>query len=242
MRTTRIYLDNSITTGETLALSASASNHLVRVLRCKKDSAVTVFNGEGGEFSATLLNEDPKAASVIINSFVDINRESPLQIRLIQGVSRSEHMDTTIQKATELGVSEIVPVICERSANIKRERASKKYERWNQIAISACEQSGRNLLPAIHQATTFDKAINEASTDIRLVLDPTAAKGINDIKPDITTICILSGPEGGLSEQEIKTASDAGYYRIKFGPRILRTETAAPAVISALQTLWGDMG
>ena len=242
MRTTRIYLDNSITTGETLALSASASNHLVRVLRCKKDSAVTVFNGEGGEFSATLLNEDPKAASVIINSFVDINRESPLQIRLIQGVSRSEHMDTTIQKATELGVSEIVPVICERSANIKRERASKKYERWNQIAISACEQSGRNLLPAIHQATTFEKAINEVSTDTRLVLDPAAAKGINDIKPDITSICIISGSEGGLSEQEIKTASDAGYYRIKFGPRILRTETAAPAVISALQTLWGDMG
>ena len=97
MRTTRIYLDNRITTGETLALSTSASNHLVRVLRCKKDSAVTVFNGEGGEFSATLLNDNPKAASVIIKSFVDINRESHLQIRLIQGVSRSEHMDTTIQ-------------------------------------------------------------------------------------------------------------------------------------------------
>ena len=192
MRTTRIYLDNRITTGETLALSTSASNHLVRVLRCKKDSAVTVFNGEGGEFSATLLNQNPKAASVIINSFDDINRESPLRIRLIQGVSRSEHMDTTIQKATELGVTEIIPVICERSANINRQRASKKYERWNQIAISACEQSGRNLLPAIHQATTFEKAINEASTDTRLVLDPTAVKGINDIKPDITSICIIS--------------------------------------------------
>jgi 16S rRNA (uracil1498-N3)-methyltransferase len=94
----------------------------------------------------------------------------------------------------------------------------------------------------IHQATTFEEAINEVSTDTRLVLDPTAAKGINDIKPDITSICIISGPEGGLSGQEIKTASDTGYNRIKFGPRILRTETAAPAVISALQTLWGDMG
>ena len=242
MRTTRIYLDNRITTGETLALSNSASNHLVRVLRCKKDSAVTVFNGEGGEFSATLLNENPKAASVIINSFVDINRESPLRIRLIQGVSRSEHMDTTIQKATELGVTEIIPVICERSANLNRERSGKKHERWNQIAISACEQSGRNLLPVIHQATMFEKAINEISTDIRLVLDPTATKGINDIEPDITSICILSGPEGGLSEQEMNKASDAGYNRIKFGPRILRTETAGPAVISALQTRWGDMG
>ena len=242
MRTTRIYFNRSITAGETLTLPARASNHLVRVLRCKKDSAVTIFNGEGGEFSATLLNEGPKAANIIINSFVDINRESPLRIILIQGLSRSEHMDTTIQKATELGVNKIIPVICERSSNINRERASKKYERWNQIAISACEQSGRNLLPAIHQATTFKKAINEVSTDTRLVLDPTAAEGINDIKPDIASICIISGPEGGLSEHEINTSFDAGYNRIKFGPRILRTETAGPAVIAALQTLWGDMG
>ena len=242
MRTTRIYFNGRITAGATLTLPVRASNHLVRVLRCKKDSAVSVFNGEGGEFSATLLNEDPKAANVIINSFVDINRESPLRIRLIQGLSRSEHMDTTIQKATELGATEIIPVICERSANISRERASKKYERWNQIAISACEQSGRNLLPIIHQATTFEKAINEVSADTRLVLDPAAAKGINDIKPDIASICIISGPEGGLSEHEINTSFDAGYNRIKFGPRILRTETAGPAVIAALQTLWGDMG
>ncbi len=242
MRTTRIYLNNRITSGETLALSTSASNHLIRVLRCKKNSAVTVFNGEGGEFSATLLNGNPKAASVIINNFVDTNRESPLRIILIQGLSRSEHMDTTIQKATELGVTEIIPVICERSVSINRERASKKSERWNQIAISACEQSGRNLLPEIHQAITFEQAINEVSAGTRLVLDPAAEKGLNSIKPGISSICILSGPEGGLSEQEIKTASDAGYNRIKFGPRILRTETAGPAVISALQTRWGDMG
>jgi 16S rRNA (uracil1498-N3)-methyltransferase len=242
LRTTRIYFNKRITTGETLVLPARASNHLVRVLRCKKDSSVTVFNGEGGEFSATLLNEDPRAANVIINSFVDTNRESPLQIRLIQGLSRSEHMDTTIQKATELGVTEIIPVICERSANINRERAGKKHERWSQIAISACEQSGRNLLPVIHQTTTFEKVITEFPTDTRLVLDPVAEKGLNNIKPGIASICILSGPEGGLSEPEINSSSDAGYNRIKFGPRILRTETAGPAVISALQTLWGDMG
>jgi 16S rRNA (uracil1498-N3)-methyltransferase len=242
LRTTRIYFNKRITAGETLALPARASNHLVRVLRCKKGSSVTVFNGEGGEFSATLLNEDPRAANVIINSFVDTNRESPLKIRLIQGLSRSEHMDTTIQKATELGVTEIIPVICERSANINRERAGKKHERWNQITISACEQSGRNLLPVIHQTLSFEKAIKKCSTDKRLVLDPVAENSLNNIKPDIASICILSGPEGGLSELEINTAADAGYHRIKFGPRILRTETAGPAVISALQTLWGDMG
>ena len=242
LRTTRLYFNGRITPGEPLVLPAQASNHLVRVLRCKTGTAVTVFNGEGGEFSATLLNEDPKAANVIINSFVDINRESPLRITLIQGLSRSEHMDTTIQKATELGVTEIIPVVCERSANINRGRAGKKHERWNQIAISACEQSGRNLLPEIHQATTFENAVNGISADTRLVLDPAAENGLNSIRPDIASICILSGPEGGLSEQEINTVSDAGYKRIKFGPRILRTETAGPAVISALQTLWGDMG
>lgn len=242
MRTTRIYLNSNITTGETLTLSADASNHLVRVLRCKKSSIVTLFNGEGGEFSATLLDEDPRSASVIINNFTDNNRESPLSISLIQGLSRSEHMDITIQKATELGVTEIIPVICQRSANLNKNRTGKKQQRWNQIAISACEQSGRNLLPRIHQLTPLDKAINEVTASTRLVLDPGAMQGLKSIGINNTSICILSGPEGGLSQQEINTSSDAGYNRVNFGPRILRTETAGPAIITALQTLWGDMG
>jgi len=242
LRTTRIYFNSRITAGETLALPADASNHLVRVLRCKKDSAVTVFNGEGGEFSATLLNDDPKAANILINSFTHTNRESTLRITLMQGLSRSEHMDTTIQKATELGVTEIIPVICERSATINKQRASKKHERWLQIAISACEQSGRNRLPRIHHVTRLDKAIGGVEASSGLVLDPGAAQGIKNFEIKNTQIYILSGPEGGLSEQEINIASDAGYKRIKFGPRVLRTETAGPAIISALQTLWGDMG
>ena len=242
MRTTRIYLNSSITTGEVLTLSASASNHLVRVLRSRKDSIVTLFNGEGGEYSATLLDEDPRSASVMINSYTDINRESPLNISLIQGLSRSEHMDISIQKATELGVTEIIPVICQRSTQLNKNRTVKKHERWNQIAISACEQSGRNLLPRIHQLTPLDKAINEVAASTRLVLDPGATPGLKSIGLNNTSICILSGPEGGLSQQEINTSSDAGYNRINFGPRILRTETAGPAMITALQTLWGDMG
>ena len=242
MRTTRIYLDSSITTGETLTLSANASNHLVRALRYKKGSIVTLFNGEGGEFSATLLDEDPRSASVIINSFTDKDHESPLSISLIQGLSRSEHMDITIQKATELGVTEIIPVICQRSTNLNKNRTGKKQQRWNQIAISACEQSGRNLIPRIHQLTPLDKAINEVAASTRLVLDPGATQGVKSIGINNTSICILSGPEGGLSQQEINTSSDAGYNRVTIGPRILRTETAGPAIITALQTLWGDMG
>ena len=201
-----------------------------------------MFNGEGGEFTATLLNEDPKAACVSINDFNDINRESPLRITLIQGLSRGEHMDTTLQKATELGIAEIIPVICERSININKDRSRKKYERWQQITISACEQSGRNLLPRLHEISTITDAIDKIRSDVKLVLDPTANAGINSIECENKSLCIMSGPEGGLSEREIKASSAAGYAIIKFGPRVLRTETAAPAVISAFQVLWGDMG
>jgi len=242
LRITRIYYHGNITTGEILTLPASTSHHLIRVLRCKTNAVVTVFNGEGGEFTATLYNEDPKAAKIHIKSFDNTIRESTLRVILIQGISRGEHMDTTIQKATELGTAEIVPVICERSINIKRQRISKKLERWNQIAISACEQSGRDLLPIIHQVSMLDEAINDVAGANRLVLDPTAADGIKTIAQKSGPVCILCGPEGGLSEQEIATSNKAGYTRITFGPRVLRTETAGPAFITALQVLWGDMG
>ena len=242
LRNTRIYYPGSIKTGETLTLPANASHHLIRVLRYKKKSILTVFNGQHGEFSATLLNEDPKAARLDIHHFIETNRESPLKIILIQGVSRSEHMDVTIQKSTELGVTEIIPVICERSLKIKKERINKKLERWNQIAINACEQSGRNILPAVHEISTFDEALEPASDATRLVMDPTAAQGIRAFKQSISPVTILCGPEGGLSEPEIDAACNAGYKKIAFGPRVLRTETAGPACISALQVLWGDMG
>ena len=242
LRITRIYYKGDITTGETLTLPDNASNHLVRVLRCKKSSAVTIFNGKGGEFSATLLNEDPKAASVLINNYIDTDPESPLHITLIQGLSRSEHMDTTIQKATELGVTEIIPVLCERSVTIVKDRTRKKLGRWRQIVVSACEQSSRTLLPELHEVTVFDQAINKVTASTKLVLDPTAAAGIKNIEQNSVSICLVCGPEGGLSEQEINALSAEGFCRIKFGPRVLRTETAGPAFISALQTLWGDMG
>jgi len=242
LRITRIYNEGKLAAGETVTLSTRASHHLVRVLRCKPDTTLTLFNGEGGEFSATLVNDDPKSARVIINSFSDINRESRLKICLLQGVSRGEHMDITIQKATELGVTEIIPVLCERSTGLKKDKTGKKLERWHQIAISACEQSGRNILPVIRQAMTLADAISSVTAGTRLVLDPTAAAGINDIDKHSASVCILAGPEGGLTEQEISASCDAGYYNARFGPRVLRTETAGPAFIAAIQTLWGDMG
>jgi 16S rRNA (uracil1498-N3)-methyltransferase len=223
-------------------LPASASNHLVRVLRFRKGSIITVFNGNGGEYNCTLLNENPKAADVIVNDYLDTNRESPMRITLIQGLSRSEHMDLTIQKATELGVTEILPVSCERSIGMKDDRALKKLERWKQIAISACEQSCRNRLPKMREISSLEDGLSRVQADIKIVLDPEASVGIRHIDQHAASVCILSGPEGGLSVTELDVAARAGYNRIRFGPRILRTETAAPALIAVLQTLWGDMG
>lgn len=188
------------------------------------------------------MKEDPKSAIVRIDGFIDSNRESPLRIVLLQGLSRSEHMDTSIQKATELGVAEIMPVICERSLILREDRARKKHERWQHIAASACEQSGRNVLPVMHEAIALNHAIAKRGPRTNLVLDPGANTGIKNIDLDGDSVGVLCGPEGGLSEQEVGEASAAGYQRINLGPRILRTETAGPALIAAIQTLWGDMG
>jgi len=160
----------------------------------------------------------------------------------LQGVSRSDHMDTTVRKATELGVTTILPLSCERSVPIKREQTGKKLERWRQIAVSACEQSGRNTLPVIPAVTGFSAAIGQHDAAVKLVLDPAAEAGIRNLKIQERPTSVLCGPEGGLSEREIAAAVDAGYSRIRLGPRVLRTETAGPAMITALQTLWGDMG
>ncbi|MGB5279539.1 MAG: 16S rRNA (uracil(1498)-N(3))-methyltransferase [Gammaproteobacteria bacterium] len=242
MRVTRIYYPGHINTDETLTLPATASHHLIRVLRYRKNAVVTLFNGEGGEYSAALLDENPTATKLGIQQYIDIHRESPLKIKLIQGISRGDHMDTTIQKTTELGITEIVPVICQRSARTTRDRIDKKLGRWRQIAISACEQSGRNRLPVVHEAATFDQAISHDTSACKLVLDPAATDSIKVIAQQAGPVSVLCGPEGGLSGREIEAACKAGFRRITFGPRILRTETAGPSIVTALQLFWGDMG
>lgn len=242
MRSTRIYYEGGIRTGAELTLPPGASNHLVRVLRSRPGFELTVFNGKGGEFNAVLLTEDPKAARVEITGFVDSDRESSLHITLVQGLSRGEHMDTSIQKATELGVSEIIPVSCERSLTIRKERGARKHARWQQIAISACEQSGRTIVPVVHESTVFGQAVSNVAAGMKLVMDPAAGNRLRGIEPREPSVCILCGPEGGLTDQEIDHATAHGFIKISTGPRILRTETAGPALIAALQTLWGDMG
>ena len=242
MRISRIYHQGDLGAGTTITLNPSASNHLVRVLRSKVNTPLVVFNGTGGEYQAKLTNQNNKAAEVEITVFNDVNRESNLDIALIQCISRSDRMDTTIQKATELGVKTILPAISERSAHISKSSFNKKTERWHQIAISACEQSGRTAIPEIVAISDIDTTIATVKADMKLVLDPAASTRLSELEGNIQSVTFLSGPEGGLSDIEINRAYETGYTGIRLGERILRTETAAPACIAAVQTLWGDLG
>lgn len=212
-------------------------------MRSRKGAPLLLFNGDGSEYQAILVDEHPKHCTVEIQTQSTAQRESSLNITLLQGISRGDRMDISIQKSTELGVNRIIPVSCERSTlKLDKSRALKKHEHWKQIMVSACEQSGRCILPELQTVTDFAKAVTAVNSGHKFVLDPTSDRGFKNFGKIEDHACILAGPEGGLSAEEIKLACDNGFQAIRFGPRILRTETAGPACISALQTLWGDMG
>lgn len=242
MRLTRIYYDGSIASGDTLSLPTAASHHLVRVLRYRRGSHVHVFNGRGGEYLATMLDEHPKHAELRIDEFIETDTESSLELTLLQCVSRADRMDFAIQKAVELGVYRIVPVICSRGITPGADGAHKKLQRWRQIASSACEQSGRNSLPEVCAPLGLQHATANATAALKLMLVPENGDGLKQIRVQPASISILVGPEGGLAPDEIRCAVDAGFRPLRFGPRILRTETAGIAALAACQLLWGDIG
>lgn len=242
MPITRLYHPNPIVPGETIGLDKNSSHHLIRVMRTKKDSDVILFNGDGFEYAATLLDENLKSCSVLVSKKVRTQRESPVRIILLQGISRSDRMDVCIQKSTELGVNAIVPVICERTiTKLKDNRAEKKIIHWQQVIISACEQSGRCAIPELQPIATYTQALQAADSSCKLVLAPDSKTGLGNIQTPGDDIYILVGPEGGLTRNEIKFACDMNFKEIQLGPRILRTETTGPACIAAIQTLWGDL-
>ncbi|HEY9052557.1 MAG TPA: 16S rRNA (uracil(1498)-N(3))-methyltransferase [Gammaproteobacteria bacterium] len=240
MRIPRIYQQTLLVSGETIELDSSASHHLTRVLRLKTSDTIIVFNGKGGEYSAQLLVENKKTFA-IIQQFHDINNESPLDITLLQGISKGERMDLAIQKAVELGVKRIIPVFCQRSVvNLKNDRAEKKHQHWQGIVVNACEQSGRTYLPLLEPSVKLTELLNVSLDGYKLTLDPTATQYLASLNVKDTKITLLIGPEGGLTDEEILLAANRGFTGINLGPRVLRTETAALACIAALQTLWGD--
>lgn len=243
MAITRIYSPTDLTTDTTTQLNQPASHHLIRVLRLKVGERLQIFNGNGFEFSATIIDANQKKCVVHVNEQHDCNNESPLRITLLQGLSRKDRMDTCIQKSTELGVSRIIPFISERTAAHSRgQHNEKKMKHWQRVCISACEQSGRCSLPAIDHISIFQDLVTSIYSEDKFILDPEANDSLKSISRPQKDICIIVGPESGLTQYEIKLACETDFKPIRFGKRILRTETAGPAFITALQTLWGDMG
>ena len=242
MRIPRIYQNIELTVGNSISLDQAACHHLGRVLRLKNNNQIILFNGQGGEYLASLSLQGKKLFAEIIQ-FIDTCTESPLQITLLQGISKGDRMDFAIQKAVELGVSHIVPLICQRTVvNLKQERMEKKLNHWQGIIINACEQSGRTSIPELLPAVKLIDYLRLASStdEVKLTLDPRSSTGIHQLNNSNDRFSLLIGPEGGLSQEEIELAHQHGFTGIQMGPRVLRTETAALAAISVLQSQWGD--
>ncbi len=238
----RIYQPIPLKTDTAITLDEAASHHVARVLRATLSDEIIIFNGEGGEFEATITEITKKNVIVYIKKFLARDVESPLELWLAQGISRGEKMDFTIQKAVELGVTKIIPLLTERcNVQLNAEKKQKRWEHWQAIIIHACEQSGRTTLPKLSLPEEFSSWIKKApKASANFVLTPDAKNAfkINDIPK---TAQILIGPEGGLSAKEIEEACQLGFTPTKLGPRILRTETAGVAALSVLQCLYGDL-
>lgn len=238
--TPRIYLPEASTSGLRLPLDDNNATHLLRVLRLAEQDAVQVFNGRGQEFAARLCDVQKKSAQVELLECLRDELPALLQLHLGQVVSKGDRMDFTIQKATELGITDITPLWSERcEVRLKGERLDKKMEHWRNIAIAACEQSGRTRVPVIHEPVYFLDWAVACQQDIRLLLHPHQQKPLRDY-PQPASIALLVGPEGGFSDAEVQQALQAGFAGLTLGPRILRTETAALAMLSVLQFQWGD--
>jgi 16S rRNA (uracil1498-N3)-methyltransferase len=238
MRLSRFFIDAPLSLGR-LELPEAQAHYIGRVLRLAAGDAVQLFDGSGREFVGELVEVGKKSVQVELREQFAGLAESPLRIHLGQGLSRGERMDWAIQKATELGVAHITPIVSERcEVRLKDERADKRLAHWQQIAISACEQCGRSVLPSIHPPMLLGDWLARTEAELKLVLHPFAEPLTRHARP--VSLAFLIGPEGGLSEAEVAAAQRASYQAARLGPRVLRTETAPVAALSVAQQLWGD--
>ena len=243
MRRIRLYVDIALAAGQSITLSEATANHAVRVLRLREGDAVTLFNGDGFDYAGT-ISLGKRDARVHLNSVDVVTNESPLAITLVQAIARGEKMDLILQKATELGVVKIVPVISDRTeVKLDEDRADKRILHWQRVLEAACEQCGRAQIPEVESPSTLERAARlfANANDTKLVLHPDGGRPLSQVDcGDAATIAI--GPEGGFSERDLALFDQAGFVRITLGPRVLRTETAGLAAIAALQTRFGDFG
>jgi 16S rRNA (uracil1498-N3)-methyltransferase len=238
----RFHCPLPLASGQTIALPERVAHHALRVLRLKIGDALVLFAGTGGEFDATLAHIDKRTVRAEVGAWHDIERESPLVVTLAQGLSSADKMDYTLQKAVELGVTAIQPLTAAKSvARLDSERAARRLEHWRQIAVSACEQCGRNRVPEIAPLADLHSWLATTLTNTRLLLTPRGSQRIAELTVTGSNIVLLAGPEGGFTNTEEDAALAAGFVAMRLGPRILRTETAAATAIAALQARWGDL-
>jgi len=238
----RLFVAQPVIPNRPVVIEGESAHYLVRVLRLRPGDDVVLFDGGGSEFTATVSTMRKQRAELLPGDAVHRDVESPLAIRLIQGVSRGERMDLVVQKATELGVHRISPVLTARSVvRLDAERSSRRQEHWARVAQGACEQCGRNRIPIVDEPRSLPDVLQDpSSAGLRLLLHP-ASGGRLPMTDAPSGIDVLIGPEGGLSDDERDLAVAAGYTPLRMGPRILRTETAALAAIAVLQARWGDL-
>lgn len=239
MRTIRVYIDASLSAGEERDLDERAAHHVVRVLRRRVGDRIVLFDGRGREAPAEIVAAHRRqGCRVRIDSVDRIERESPLAIELVQAMARGDKLDLVVQKATELGAAAIRPVLTRRS-EVRPAEASRRVDRWREIAINACEQCGRTVLPEIHPPVALAEVDCRAAR--RLVPVPGAERRLADVGPVDGGVAVAIGPEGGLDEEDLALLTSRGFEPVTLGPRILRTETAAIAATAALQCLYGDL-
>lgn len=237
----RFYVDFALSPDSVVELPDNVVRHL-NVLRVKNTEEIVLFNGNGKVYPALPEVLEKRRASVRILREEATDNESPLNITLVQSVSAAERMDFTLQKSVELGVAEIRPVISERCVvRLSGERAEKRVARWQEIVVSACEQSGRNIVPKVLPLTTYAQALQQLPQETtKLLMSLNRAQKLSDVQPQSGKVVFMVGPEGGWTEKEEQRAFDAGFQSVTLGKRVLRTETASLAAIAAMQTLWGD--
>jgi 16S rRNA (uracil1498-N3)-methyltransferase len=243
MRLTRIHVPGPLDAGGEITLPPQAGEHLTRVLRLAVGAPFIMFDGRGGEYEGEISSTGKQVRARVLRHD-PVERESPLDLTLLQGVARGERMDLIVQKATELGVARIVPVLTERAVvKLDPKQRDRKREHWQSIVVSACEQCGRNRVPAVHEAVSFGDAVNlcpEGATRCLLAADATISLTQAAAHAAGAKLVLLIGPEGGLADSEEKHAQANGFISCRLGPRIMRTETAGLAALAALQAVAGD--
>lgn len=240
MRVSRLFVSQSLKVGDHIELDDDAAHYLRSVLRLKPQQTIIVFNGSGGEYSGQLSEVSRKTVRIAIEQFFDRDVESSLTINLGLGISRGDRMDWAVQKAVELGATELTPLMTERCViKFDADKKQQRLQHWRHIVQHATEQSGRTRLPTLQPIITIGDWLASQS-GLRIFLDPYAAASLADLQPQDGRVTLLTGPEGGFSEAERQQARQIGFIPVRLGARILRTETAALSALTAVQTLWGD--